>query len=65
VTAAKLPQAATAYSLRHSVITDLVTAGLDLLTIAQISVTSVAMIERHYGHLRQHYAAQALATLRL
>ncbi len=65
VVAAKLPPATTAYSLRHSVITDLVTAGLDLLTIAQISGTSVAMIEQHYGHLRQQLAAQALATLKL
>ncbi|ODS96544.1 MAG: hypothetical protein ABS56_12745 [Lautropia sp. SCN 69-89] len=65
VTAAKLPQATTAYTLRHSVITDLVTGGLDLLTIAQISGTSVAMIEAHYGHLRQDHAAKALAALAL
>lgn len=65
VTAAKLPPATTAYTLRHSVITDLVTGGLDLLTIAQISGTSVAMIEAHYGHLRQDHAAQALAALAL
>lgn len=65
VTAAKLPAATTAYALRHSVITDLVTGGLDLLTIAQISGTSVAMIEAHYGHLRQDHAAAALAKLAL
>jgi site-specific recombinase XerD len=65
VKAAKLPAAATAYALRHSVITDLVTGGLDLLTIAQISGTSVAMIEKHYGHLRQDHAAAALAKLAL
>lgn len=61
--AAGLPAASTAYTLRHSVITDLVVNGLDLLTIAQISGTSVAMIERHYGHLRAEHARQALATL--
>ncbi len=65
VVAAKLPVATTAYALRHSVITDLVVGGLDLLTIAQISGTSVAMIEAHYGHLRQEQAAAALATLAL
>jgi len=65
VKAAKLPPATTAYTLRHSVITDLVTGGLDLLTIAQISGTSVAMIEAHYGHLRQDHAAKALAALAL
>ncbi|MDE2465076.1 MAG: tyrosine-type recombinase/integrase [Alphaproteobacteria bacterium] len=65
VRAAGLPDAVTAYTLRHSTITDLVTHGLDLLTVAQVSGTSVAMIEKHYGHLRQEHAATALATLNL
>jgi len=65
VSAAGFPANVTAYVLRHSTITDLVTGGLDLLTIAQISGTSVAMIERHYGHLRQDHAAAALAALAL
>jgi hypothetical protein len=42
-----------------------VTSGLDLLTVAQVSGTSVAMIEAHYGHLRQEHAANALAKLAL
>ena len=54
-----------AYTLRHSAITDLVTGGLDLLTVAQLAGTSVAMIERHYGHLRGDHAAQALERLAL
>ena len=62
--AAKLPRV-TAYTLRHSTITDLVTAGLPLLTIAQISGTSVEMIERHYGHLASDAAVKALAELAL
>jgi hypothetical protein len=45
------------------VISDLVHDGLDLLTVAQISGTSVVMIERHYGHLRGDVAAGALARL--
>jgi integrase len=61
--AARLPDGTTAYTLRHSVISDLVHDGLDLLTVAQISGTSVAMIERHYGHLRGEIAATALARL--
>jgi len=65
VSAAGLPADATAYTLRHSTITDLVSGGLDLLTIAQISGTSVLMIEKHYGHLRQAHAAKALAGLAL
>jgi len=63
--AAKLPNGVTAYTLRHSVITDLVSAGLPLLTVAQISGTSAEMIERHYGHLCRHAAAEALASLAL
>ena len=63
VRAAGLPPSTTAYSLRHSVISDLVHEGLDLLTVAQISGTSVVMIERHYGHRRGEVASTALARL--
>lgn len=61
VKAAGLPSGTTAYTFRHSVITDLVVEGVDLLTVAQISGTSVVMIERHYGHLRDDVASAALA----
>ncbi|MBY0240324.1 MAG: tyrosine-type recombinase/integrase [Burkholderiaceae bacterium] len=60
---AGLSDRTTAYTIRHSIITDLVHGGLDLLTVAQISGTSVAMIEKHYGHLRGAIAAGALARL--
>lgn len=60
---AKLPIGTTAYTLRHSTITDLVTNGLPLLAVAQISDTSAEMIERHYGHLCRGAAAEALAGL--
>lgn len=62
---ASLPAGTTAYTLRHSTITDLVTAGLPLLTIAQISGTSAEMIERHYGHLASDAAVKALNELAL
>lgn len=62
---AGLPAGTTAYTFRHSVITDLVVEGLDLLTIAQISGTSVRMIEKHYGHLRGDVASAALARVAL
>ena len=65
VAASGLPADATAYTLRHSTITDLVRAGLPLLTIAQISGTSVEMIERHYGHLASDAAIEALSQLAL
>lgn len=63
--AAKLPQGTSAYTLRHSVITDLVRAGVPILTVAQLSDTSVAMIEKHYGHLVRGDAEKALSVLAL
>ncbi len=66
VEAAKLPKEVTAYTLRHSIITDLVKVQkLDLLTVAQLSGTSVQMIQEHYGHLLREHATQALAGLAL
>ena len=63
VSGANLHPATSAYTLRHSVITDLVRAGLPILTVAQLSDTSVAMIEKHYGHLVRNDAEDALAQL--
>jgi integrase len=63
VRAAGLPGAASAYTLRHSVITDLIRARLPILTVAQLSGTSVAMIEKHYGHLVRDDAEEALASI--
>ncbi|MEL7681422.1 tyrosine-type recombinase/integrase [Citromicrobium bathyomarinum] len=65
VSAANLPSGVSAYTLRHSVITDLIRDGLPALTVAQLSGTSVVMIERHYGHLVRDDAEQALARLTL
>jgi site-specific recombinase XerD len=62
---AKLPRNTVLYSVRHSVIADLVTGGLDLFTTGQVSGTSVAMIEKHYGKLRAQVARKALAGLSL
>lgn len=62
---AGLPEGITTYTIRHSVLTDLVNGGLPILTVAQISDTSVEMIERHYGHLNRTEAKRALAALSL
>lgn len=62
---AKLPRATVAYTLRHSVITDLVVGGLDLFTVAKLAGTSIVMIERHYGHLQAEHARSALQKLAL
>lgn len=64
--AANLPLTATAYALRHSTITDLIAHHrLDTMTVAQLSGTSLTMIEKHYGHLLHGHAASALALLAL
>lgn len=65
VIAANLPAGTTMYTLRHSTITDLIQTGLDTLTVAQISGTSVRMIELYYGHLTREHAKAALSTLAL
>jgi integrase len=62
---AKLPRAVVANTLRHSVITDLVTGGLDLFTVAKLAGTSVVMIEKTYGKLRADHARAALQGLSL
>lgn len=64
--AAGLPLDAVVYNLRHSAITDLIALHrLDTMTVAQLSGTSLAMIEKHYGHLLRDHAANALAALAL
>ena len=63
--AAKLPTETCAYSLRHSAITDLVTSGLDLFHVAQLSGTSVVMIEKNYGHLQRKQVRAGLQVLGL
>jgi integrase len=65
VKAAGLPDGSVAYTLRHSVITDLIRDRLPVLTVAQLSGTSVAMVEQHYGHLVRDDAEGALARLML
>lgn len=63
--AAGLSTEPTAYTFRHSVITDLVIGGVPLLTIAQLAGTSVEMIQKYYGHLLRDAAEAALAKLAL
>lgn len=63
--AADLPPETSAYTMRHSTITDLTTGGLDLFSVAALAGTSINMIEKHYGHLQQDRARDALAGLAL
>lgn len=65
VVAAKLDPKASAYTLRHCVITDLINLKVPVMTIAQIGGTSVKMIEEHYAHLLRDAATAALDMLAL
>lgn len=58
--AAGLPAEMVAYTLRHSIITELCLAGMDLMTLAKIAGTSLEMIQKHYGHLRADAALEAM-----
>ncbi|WP_374607249.1 tyrosine-type recombinase/integrase [Thermomonas sp.] len=60
---AGLPRETVLYNLRHSWITDAIIGGMDLLTVAKLTGTSLAMIEKHYGHLVQGAARDKLAKL--
>jgi integrase len=60
---AGLPAGVTLYVLRHCWISDAIVGGMDLLTVGRLTGTSLAMIERHYGHLVQGAARSKLATL--
>jgi integrase len=57
------------YSFRHTWITEALTAGVDVATVAEMAGTSIQMIDRHYGHLNQQRkhlsdAARAIAAAR-
>lgn len=62
---AKLPDGTCAYTLRHSVITDMLVGGIDPLTVARMAGTSLVMIQKHYDHLLYDHAARTMAGLAL
>lgn len=57
---AKLPAETVAYTLRHCFITDAIIGGMDLVTVARLTGTSLEMIEKTYGHLVQGVAREKL-----
>lgn len=61
--AAELPEGVSLYVLRHCWISDAIVGGLDLLTVGKLTGTSLAMIEKHYGHLVEGAARDKLAEL--
>ena len=49
-----------AYSFRHYYATQRLLKGISVYTLAENMGTSVAMIEKHYGHLKPEMAADEL-----
>lgn len=65
VAKAGLPKATCAYSIRHSVITDLLKAQVNAFDVAALAGTSVLMLQKHYYHLLKDDTHRALQTLEL
>jgi integrase len=63
--AAQLPEKTCLYTLRHSFITQALLDGMSTLEVAKIVGTSLAMIEKHYGHLVQNTARERLARVQI
>jgi integrase len=53
----------TIYSFRHLWISEALMAGNDIATVAKMAGTSIAMIERVYGHFRNQHLHEAQARL--
>lgn len=60
---AGLPADVVLYTLRHSFITDAIVGGMDPVTVAKLTGTSLEMISKNYGHLAQDAARDKLAQL--
>ena len=61
---AKLPKGTVMYSLRHSFITEALLSGnIATLEVARLVGTSLAMIEKHYGHLVANRTRESLAAV--
>lgn len=53
------------YTIRHTAISAMVAAGVNVFTIAQFAGTSTAMIDKHYGHLCPSGVALELSGINL
>jgi integrase len=60
-----LPDETCLYTLRHSFITQALLDGMSTLEVSKIVGTSLAMIEKHYGHLVQNTARERLARVQI
>ncbi len=53
----------TIYDFRHLWISDALMMGVDVMTVARMAGTSVAMIEKVYGHFRNDHLQEAQAKI--
>ena len=63
--AAGLPAGTCLYTLRHCFITQALLDGMSTLEVARIVGTSLAMIEKHYGHLVENTARERLSRVQI
>jgi integrase len=64
--AAELPKGICAYTLRHSLISDMITIGrMDIMTVARIAGTSIDQINDHYGKLNADVAREQMMAMAL
>lgn len=59
---AKLPRDVVFYTLRHSFIAFAINAGMDIYSVAEITGTSIKMIEKHYGKLLKDRVRQQMVS---
>jgi len=62
---AGLPSQTCLYTLRHSFITQALLDGVSTLEVSKIAGASLAMIEKHYGHLVHEMARERLAKVQM
>ena len=53
------------YSLRHCAISEMIVSGIDVMTVAKMAGTSIAMVQRHYGHLVKEKITAQLAKIKM
>lgn len=63
--AANLPDDVVLYTLRHVAISEMLVSGIDAMQVARIAGTSIAMIQRHYGHLIKDQIVAQLAKVKM
>jgi integrase len=62
---AGLPDEVVLYSIRHCAISEMLAGGIDALSVARLSGTSIVMIQKHYGHLIKDSIVGKLAKIKM